>query len=152
VLISDYKQHAEHVVGKGAESADALKSEPKIHNATVQFRTLVERFANGKSMDGMQSALDQIYTDAQNDSELRNWWSSLNDYIHRILLEPGYILEDDANREAEKLQKSGKHFFEDKYRTHWETLADQIQLFFTAMHHDPLNRRYVTSLLHVVPS
>lgn len=92
-------------------------------------------------MDGMQSALDQIYTDAQNDSELRNWWSKLNDYTHRILLEPGYILEDDANREAESLQKSGKSFFEDKYRSHWENLGDQIQLFFTAMHHDPLNRR-----------
>jgi len=140
-FFENYKQHAQHVAGKGAESADALKSEPKVAGATVQFRTLLERFANGKSMDGMQKALDQIYTDAQNDSELRNWWSSLNDYVHRILLEPGYILEDDSTREAEKLQKSGKHFFEDKYRSHWENLADSIQLFFTAMHHDPLNRR-----------
>lgn len=139
----DYKQHGKHIANKGAESADAIKSDPSIANATIQFRTLIERFANGKSMDGMQNALEQIYHDAENDSELRNWWSSLNDYVHRCLLEPGFILEEESDKEARQLQKSGEHFFKDKYRGHWEAFADEVQLFFTAMHHDPLNRRYV---------
>lgn len=130
-----------HVANKGVESAGAVKEDPSIANATLQFRTIFERFANGKSMDGMQSALDQIYTDAQNDQELRGWWSKLNDYVHRCLLEPGFILEEEADKEARQLQKSGESFFQDKYRGHWEAFADQVQLFFTAMHHDPLNRR-----------
>lgn len=92
-------------------------------------------------MDGMENALDQIYRDADNDRELRNWWSNLNDYVHRCLLEPGFILEEEANQEARQLQKTGQSFFSGKYRGHWENFADQVQLFFTAMHHDPLNRR-----------
>jgi len=137
----NYKGAAEHVTNKGANAAGQLASDPAVASSTNQFRTLLERFANGKSMQGMQDALDQIYRDVQNDDGLRNWFSRFNDFMHRALLEPGYILEDDSDREARKIWEDGKSFFTEKYKGHQQTLFDEIQLWFTAMHHDPLNRR-----------
>lgn len=92
-------------------------------------------------MDGMQNALDQIYSDSRNDPELRKWFSRLNEFIHRALLETGYILDEDSDKEARDLQETGKYFFTDKYKGHQEKLFDEIQLWFTAMADDPLNKR-----------
>ena len=139
--LENYNGHAKHVANKSTDAADQFKSDPGIADATLQFRTLLERFANGKSMDNIIKALDQIYTDAQNDSDLRNWFSNLNQFVRRSLLEPGYILEDDCEKEGQELRESGKHFFTEKYRGHQEALADEIQLWFTALADDPLNQR-----------
>ncbi|ORY35471.1 hypothetical protein BCR39DRAFT_460742 [Naematelia encephala] len=136
-----YSSHAKHVTNKGANAAGSLTDDPNVSGATEKFRLLLERFANGKSMDGIFDALDQLYTDAKNDEGLRNWWSRLDDYVHRVLLEPGYILEDEATREGQELRDSGKGYFQDKYRGHWENFADQVQLWTTAMADDPLNKR-----------
>jgi len=139
--MENYKGAAKHVAVKGQESAGAVAEDPHVSNATDGFRALLERFANGKSMDGIVNALDQIYTDAQNDGELRKWFSQMNNYVHQVLLEPGYILEDESDREGQKLVDSGKYFFQDKYRGHYEKLSDELQLWFTAFGEDPLNQR-----------
>ncbi|WVR07478.1 hypothetical protein IAU60_004520 [Kwoniella sp. DSM 27419] len=140
--LENYKGHAKHVANKGAQSAQAVADDPSIGDSTLRFRTLLERFANGRSLDGVTNALDQIYTDAQNDDHLRGYFSRLNEYIHRVLLEPGYILEDDSDREARQLQEDGKSFFTDKYKGHQQTLFDEIQVWFTSFNDDPLNRRF----------
>ena len=139
--LEDYQGHAHHIVSKGQQSAGAFTEDPNISGSTMRFRLLLERFANGKSMDGMQNALDQIYTDSRNDQELRRWFTRLNEYAHRALLEPGWILDDESTHEANELQQSGKYFFTDKYRGHQQRLFDEIQLWFQAMGDDPLNIR-----------
>ena len=93
-------------------------------------------------MDGMVNALDQLYTDAKNDRELSNYLTRVNDFAHRCLLEEGYVLDDDCNREADGLNEDGKKFFTEKYKGHQQRLFDEIQLWFTAMADDPLNLRF----------
>ncbi|WVO22981.1 uncharacterized protein IAS62_004325 [Cryptococcus decagattii] len=139
--LENYKGHAKHVANKGAESAQTVANDPAVGDSTIQFRTLLERFANGKSLDNVFSALDQIYTDVQNDSELREWFTTFNDYMHRVLLEPGYILDEDSDREAKELRESGRKFFQDKYKGHQELLFDELQVWLTAFGEDPLNER-----------
>jgi len=139
--LESYQGHAKHVAHKGEQAAGALTEEPNIAGSTMQFRTLLERFANGKSMDGMTDALDQIYTDSRNDPELRKYFSRLNDFVHRALLETGWILEDECTNEATQLKEDGKYFFTDKYKGHQEKFFDEVQLWFTAMADDPLNQR-----------
>ncbi|WWC93737.1 hypothetical protein V866_000573 [Kwoniella sp. B9012] len=140
--LENYHGHAKHVANKGVGSAQAVADDPSIGDSTLKFRTLLERFANGRSMDGITDALDQIYTDAQNDEHLRGYFTRLNDYVHRVLLEPGYILEDESDKEAAQLREDGKSFFTDKYKGHQERLFDEIQTWFTAFNDDPLNRRF----------
>lgn len=139
--LENYQGHAKHVAHKGVQSANAIKDDPSIGDSTLQFRTLLERFANGKPMDGMQDALDQVYSDSRNDTELRRWFTRLNEYAHRALLEPGWILDDESTHEANELKESSKHFFNNKYKGHQERLFDEIQLWFQAMGDDPLNIR-----------
>jgi hypothetical protein len=139
--LDTYGDHAQHVVNKGANAADGVAKDGKVQTATVQWRTLLERFANGQSLDGVFGSLDQLYADAREDQELRGWWSRFNDYVHRILLEPGFILEDESDKEGRQLYDSGKGFFTDKYKGHQERFFDEVTQWATAFNEDPLNLR-----------
>lgn len=137
----NYKGHAQHVTGAGSESAKAVADDPAYKQATLEVRTLFERFANGQSMQPIINALDDLYTDAQNDEGLRNWYTKFNQYIHAVLLEPGYILEDASTKEGRELRDSGRQYFEGKYKGHFQRFFDEVARWFTAMAEDPLNVR-----------
>ncbi|KAJ9126120.1 hypothetical protein QFC24_002393 [Naganishia onofrii] len=138
----NYKGAAKHVAAHGGDSAAKVASDPAYETASLQFRALLERFANNQSMQPLMDSVDAMYSDSANDSELRDWYHRLNDYIHRVLLEPGYILDDDSTREGRQIRHDGKRFFDHKYKGHFDNFSNQIQSFFTAMGDDPLNARF----------
>ena len=53
-------------------------------HATTELRTLLERFANGKSMDIVVDAGHALIDDAQRDPELKEWFKKVNAYIHKV--------------------------------------------------------------------
>lgn len=137
-----YKGHAQHVQSHGKDSAGKVADDPQYNQASLEFRALLERFANGQSMQPLWDAIDQMYTDAREDEGLRNWYHRANEYIHKVLLEPGYILDDDSTKEGERLRDDGRQYFDHKYKPHFKTLGNEISHFFTAMGDDPLNQRF----------
>lgn len=52
--------------------------------ATRELRTLLERFANGLSLDVIGDALHDLYEDAQKDEELRAWLNRVDSYIRKV--------------------------------------------------------------------
>lgn len=144
-----YKGHAAHIHGQVEENAGGIRGEGNVATAESSFRRLIERFANGRSTQPMFDALDQIYTDAKNDPELKDWFQRLDTYIRRVLQEPGFIMKDEANSQARQLTESGKKFFvaaegrdQGKYVPHKDRLFEEVQTFFTGMGEDPLNKKF----------
>lgn len=137
-----YKGHSQHLTGKGQESVGAVAEDPAFQQAYSEFKTLLERFANGQSMDPIFDAVNALYTDADNDPELRQWFTSLSHYVRACLVEPGYILEDESTEEGRRLKETGKKFFDVKYRDHKDNLFNAIGDWFKAMGEDPVNQRF----------
>ncbi|GAC75401.1 hypothetical protein PANT_15c00056 [Moesziomyces antarcticus T-34] len=147
-FFEQYKGHATHVVNQSTESAKNVRSEGNVATAETTFRRLIERFANGAPTQSIIDAVDQLYTDANNDPELKGWFTKLNTYIRKCLQEPGFIMKDEANTQARQLRDSGKKFFvaaegrsEGKYKPHADALFREIAYFGKSMHSDPLNRK-----------
>ena len=61
-------------------------SDPAVKEATSELRTLLERFANGRSLGTIGEAMQMLYDDAQQDEELRNWFRSIDTYVHKVSL------------------------------------------------------------------
>jgi hypothetical protein len=55
-----------------------------LKTATSELRTLFERFANGQSMNMVFGTANALIDDANKDAELRQWFKSLNAYIHKV--------------------------------------------------------------------
>lgn len=90
--------------------------------ATRELRMLLERFANGMSVDHIKDAIDALYDDANRDEGLRNWFKQVNGYARKVLLQPGYVLEPACNTEGREIRENGRTFYDDKYRDHFDNL------------------------------
>lgn len=151
-LTKRYKRRATDVANQGAGKGSDVRSDPVWQNAEMELRIILERFANNTSMQPIIDSIDQLYKDADNDPELRQWWSSANKYIRRILLEEGYVMEDQATEDGRKLRESGRRFWDQKYRGHREDLFESIEDFFHAYNEDPLNKQLGVEIKNLVKS
>ena len=71
------KQHAKH-------TAKASKNDGSLNEAWGQLRLLLERFANGVSMDIIFDAANALAEDARNDPALEQWLENANAYIRKV--------------------------------------------------------------------
>lgn len=147
-FFEQYKGHASHIANQSAESAKNVRAEGNVATAEATFRRLIERFANGAPTQPIVDAVDQLYTDANNDPELKDWFRRLDTYVRKCLQEPGFIMKDEANTQAKQLVESGKKFFvaadgrsQGKYVGHKDALFWEITYFAKSMNSDPLNRK-----------
>ncbi|KAH6911282.1 hypothetical protein BKA70DRAFT_1220304 [Coprinopsis sp. MPI-PUGE-AT-0042] len=143
--IEEYVRHGKTASEVAAEKAKAeipTHDAHPIKRATFELRTLLERFANNTSMNGIFSAMDALIDDSRRDAELRTWFRSVDTYLRKVLLQPGYVLEPDCDNTARALRDSGKHFYDDKYKNHFDNLFNEIGGWFKAMGEDPLNQRF----------
>ncbi|GAA5833009.1 hypothetical protein JCM3766R1_000397 [Sporobolomyces carnicolor] len=139
-----YQVQAKEASKQSGGSVASVRHDTNYQRAQHELRTLLERFANGASMQGMFDAVDQLYTDSKNDSELRSWFHELNVYIRQCLQEPGYIMKDECDRRGRELRDSSKKFWdpkEGKYAGHKDRFFDEVQAFFTSYADDGLNQR-----------
>ncbi|OCH87448.1 hypothetical protein OBBRIDRAFT_837378 [Obba rivulosa] len=141
-FIEEYASHGQTIVEQGKDSHQQLTSDDSLQLAVHELRTLLERFANGMSLDVIGDAIRALYNDAQQDEELRDWFRQCDAYARRVLLDPGFVLEPKCNEEANRLLDSGHRFYDDKYKQHFDNLFSSMGDFFRAMGEDPLNKRF----------
>ncbi|KAH7884057.1 hypothetical protein F5I97DRAFT_2046740 [Phlebopus sp. FC_14] len=141
-LAEEYAEHGRTATERGKEKGGTIASDPALRQAMKELRELLERFANNKSMNIIFDAADAIIDDGRRDEEFTNWIKRLNQFVRRVLLEAGYVLEDDCTREGNGIRESGRFFWDEKYRAHFDNLFNSIGSWFSAMGDDPLNRRF----------
>lgn len=140
--LEEYASHAHTTALNSTNSHSALKDEPALNQAFAEIRTLLERFANGRSFNEINERVNVLYDDARNDESLRNWFKDVDAYTRKCLLEPGYVLQPICNTEGSKLRDSGRVFYDEKYKDHFDAVFNSIGTFFSAMGEDPLNARF----------
>ncbi|OJT01692.1 hypothetical protein TRAPUB_7748 [Trametes pubescens] len=141
-FLEEYAAHGKTVVDHGKDSGQKLQGDSTLQQATSELRTLLERFANGKSLSLIGDAMQQLYRDAQEDAELRQWFSDVDTYTRKVLLDPGFVLEPQCNNDANTLRENGRRFYDEKYKGHFDNLFNAAMEWFRALGEDPLNKRF----------
>ncbi|KAG9004988.1 hypothetical protein FRB90_010641 [Tulasnella sp. 427] len=137
-----YIGHGKNLTSNTTGQASDVLNDPSLRQASTELRTLLERFANGRSMEGIEDASRALYEDAQKDEGLRNWFREFDDFIRKTLLEPGYVLSPQCSRRWDELTDSGRAYFTDKYKGHMDNLFDALSAWFKAWADDPLLNRF----------
>ncbi|KAI0373547.1 hypothetical protein BV20DRAFT_937833 [Pilatotrama ljubarskyi] len=140
-FLEEYASHGRTIAEHGKDSHQQLSSDPNLQTSMRELRTLLERFANGRSLDTIGDAMRALYDDAQNDERLRHWFRDVDEFVREALLQPGYILDDQANERANQLRDSGREFYDGKYKGHFDNLFGSVQAWFGAIADDPLNKQ-----------
>lgn len=103
-------------------------------------------FADGKPLDDITDALQQVVDDVQEDPELKNFYSDATGFLKRALTDKDFITSDAADAEAHELYDRSQellHEKEGKYGSDMERLFDEIKSFRDAITYDAENRRVI---------
>ena len=112
----------------------------------TNLKVLIERFANSTSMDDMFDSINQIYRDADQDPELKNWFKNLDTYIRACLKEQGYVMQDAANAEWDKIYDKGNFLLRERYRNHTNRVVDEVKFLADQFDQDKQNKAFAESM------
>jgi len=140
--LETYSSHGKGAAKSAHSTSKDITQDSGFKQATRELRTLLERFANGRSMHQIKDAIDALYDDANRDEGLRNWFKQVNQYARKVLLQPGYVLEPICNTEGSEIRENGRSFYDDKYKDHFDNLFHTVGDWFKQMGEDPLNHRF----------
>ncbi|KAL5501687.1 hypothetical protein ACEPAH_8947 [Sanghuangporus vaninii] len=144
-LISQFEKYfgrGKRITTSGSSQASAsFFEDPTISQAASEMRIFLERLADGRSMEGMFSAARNLQKDAETDEELREWWTRVDSFARRALLESGFVLKPEFESQAHQLHAESRKFFDAKYKSHLDGLFDAIQTWFRGWSEDPFNKR-----------
>ncbi|KAK2041803.1 hypothetical protein LZ31DRAFT_471672 [Colletotrichum somersetense] len=139
-LAEEYAGHSRSIAQGGTGTVKDARS--GLAQAESDLKTLIERFANGTSSEDLFESIQQIYRDADNDRELKDWFKAMDRYVRRCLLEQGYILDEDSNQEWNNLYDHGRYLLRNKYRAHTDRVFDEIKFLIDQFDQDPQNKRF----------
>ncbi|KAK2629369.1 hypothetical protein QTJ16_000189 [Diplocarpon rosae] len=131
--------HAAGVV-KGAHSDNALKL------AEADLLLLIQRWANCTSTDDLFESINNIYRDADQDPELKSWLKNIDAYVRKCLKQQGYIMDDSATDEWNKLYDHGNFLLRDRYRNHTDRIVDEVKFLADQFDQDPVNKKFAASV------
>jgi len=141
-LAENYSDHAQTLAKDSANKNQHVAKDDHVQTAQKDLKTLIERFADYTSLDDLFDALNDLYTDADRDPELKNYFKSINAYIRRVLKEKGYVLQPDAEHEYDRLVDQGKFLLRDRYREHTDHVMDEAKWFSEQFARDPESRKF----------
>ncbi|KAK0768664.1 hypothetical protein LTR59_017518, partial [Friedmanniomyces endolithicus] len=112
----------------------------------TDLKTLLERFANNTSFDDLLDSFNQIYSDADRDPELKGWFRDMDRYVRKCLKEPGFILQDDADEQWNRLYEHGNYLLRDRYKHHTDRIFDEFKHVAGQYDEDPQNKQFANSM------
>ncbi|KAI7361037.1 hypothetical protein KC336_g21883, partial [Hortaea werneckii] len=145
-LAEEYTGHTKNVAGQGQGAVKGAHDQDTLKSAETDLVTLLERFANSTSFDDLKEAVNQIYRDADNDPELKDWFKDMNQYIRKCLQEQGYILEESSNERWHKLYDQGNFLLRERYRNHTNRVFDEVKFIAGQFDEDAQNKAFAESM------
>ena len=114
--------------------------------ALTNLRTLIERFANGTSMNDLFESLTNIYDDAGKDAMLSGWFKQVNVYLRKCLKEQGFVTREDAKTEWHDLYEKGRFLLRERYRGHVNRIFDEVKFLADQFNQDVQNKAFAESV------
>ncbi|KAI7656807.1 hypothetical protein KC322_g18115, partial [Hortaea werneckii] len=145
-LAEEYTGHTKNVAGQGQGAVKGAHDQDTLKSAETDLITLLERFANSTSFDDLKEAVNQIYRDADNDPELKDWFKDMNQYIRKCLQEQGYVLEEASDERWHKLYDQGNFLLRERYRNHTNRVFDEVKFLAGQFDEDAQNKAFAESM------
>lgn len=106
------------------------------------FKKIIERFANGHSLDPMMRSFAHFSQHVQHDFEFRNYLQDLRTFVYNSSMNKDYIEHQDWDLKANELIRKGRMILGSNYQDDTSTLVGQMNDFMTAMNSDELTNRF----------
>ncbi|PWW79590.1 hypothetical protein C7212DRAFT_170056 [Tuber magnatum] len=141
-LAETYTGHAKGIAKDSAGAVKGAHQDNHLQSAEKSLKVILERFANYTSTEDLIDSIDDIYRDADNDPELKDWFRAVNNYIRTCLKEEGYIMRHESNEQYDRLYDHGNFLLRNRYRGHTDRVANEFRFLGEQFAVDPDNQRF----------
>lgn len=140
--VQQLAERGRHTAREGKDKVSRATESTPLGRAIDDLRKLLERIANNKSLDPISDAYFALADDAKRDPELEGWLKNVKVFANDVLLRDGYVLDEECARHARDLRESGRRFYDDKYKMHFDDLFRSLEDWAKGVSEDSLNQRF----------
>ncbi|KAJ7660057.1 hypothetical protein B0H17DRAFT_1145095 [Mycena rosella] len=132
---------------------------PPFYEAVVDFKTLLERLASGRSLDPLlhmfkAAVADVIDAPTEAATEVKQYFGDLGRWVERALAEPQFAASRLGARSAEQLYDTGRLLLASEANAQWahdmRNLVAEAQSFVQALESDAATQRLIKSVHSVL--
>lgn len=105
--------------------------------AILEFQVILQRWAQGYSLDPIIAHIQNLWTKTMADPELKQFANNLSAFMTRAVREPNYVTSQTVNADAEALMDHGRALLNVKYKSDTEAVLNEGQNFFEKLNNDP---------------
>lgn len=123
-LVKKYASKAQDAAEETVDKSDVSDDDAHVQQAGRDLKAFVEKISN-KSLDPLFNATKKAAEDVKNDDKLSAYFSELDNFLHRVLHQEGYIVSQRAYRKASSLYDDGQALLESN--SQWKADAAELQ-------------------------
>ncbi|KAF9432261.1 hypothetical protein BGZ76_011055 [Entomortierella beljakovae] len=129
---------------------DRTIQDSNISDAITEFQTILERWAQGYSLDTMIQLIKNILDQTIVDPHLSQYFDVLSVFFTRAIRDPKHVTTHQFNIELEELIDQSQSLLKSKYKIEFEALLDEGQAFIEKLDADPVVRRVADNLKQIL--
>ncbi|KAK0206169.1 hypothetical protein DFS33DRAFT_1499100 [Desarmillaria ectypa] len=120
-----------------------MTPEKHVSKALKQLKTLVERFANNRSLNDLFAKAKQCAIDVREDKDLQKWFQEFFQVIRKTINDAGYMQSEDLEQAKKELRTRWKKLFveDSKWKTHYGAFRNELSAFEAALSQDKDTKR-----------
>ncbi|KAK0467954.1 uncharacterized protein EV420DRAFT_1502084 [Desarmillaria tabescens] len=124
-------------------AVNTLLDTKHVSKALKELKTLVERFANNRSLNDLFAKAKQCAIDVREDKDLQKWFQELLQVIRKTINDVGYMQSEELKQTKKDLRTRWKKFFveDSKWKTHYGALRNELNAFEAALSQDKDTKR-----------
>ncbi|KAI1321580.1 hypothetical protein EDD11_003060 [Mortierella claussenii] len=139
-LAGTWRQRTQGPAGNVTSEASKAIHDPNVEAATVEFKVILQRWAQGYSLDPMIAIIQQMWDRSRTDPDLNEYFNLVSTFMTKAIREPNYVTSQAINEDSSALLEAGQVLMNVKYRGDTEALMQEGQTFVSKLNNDPRSR------------
>ncbi|KAG0351987.1 hypothetical protein BG005_008538 [Podila minutissima] len=139
-LVGTWRQRAQKPADNIAVETNKVVQDPNVETATVEFKVILQRWAQGHDLDPIIQLIQNMWTKTQIDPELSQYVDNVSSFLTKAVREPNYVTSTAINLDAEVLIDNSQTLFNVKYKPDMDALFDEGHVFITKLNSDPRSK------------
>ncbi|CEP14943.1 hypothetical protein [Parasitella parasitica] len=111
------------------------------NTAAHEAKTIIEDWAQGKSLDPILKQFSEISAKLKQDENLKNLKHKITAYVEKMLQEPGYLSGDESTEEGNKLVHEVRQSALEEYKPQVKSLLHESNSIIKSVSDDPISQK-----------
>ncbi|KAG0057827.1 hypothetical protein BGZ83_000014 [Gryganskiella cystojenkinii] len=144
-LIGTWRQRAQKPANNFTIEANKVVQDTNVEAAIIEFKVILQRWAQGYGLDPMISLIQNMWTKTQVDPELNEYVDNVSSFMTKAVREPNYVTSQGINADAGGLIDRGQALLNVKYKPDTDALMNEGQLFMENLNNDPRSKEVASN-------